>query len=573
MIEELRIRALGVIDEATIPLGPGLTVLTGETGAGKTMVLTGLGLILGTRADPGAVRAGADRADADGLWLLPAGSSVLAEVDELGGRIDQAADGRVLLTLGRTVGGAGRSRAFVGGRSVPASALGAVAERLVTVHGQSDQLRLRERSSQRDLLDRFAGEQHLAGRTAFAQALAELRSVEQERARLLGQRQEREREAALLRHGIDEIAAVQPQAGEDLLLKQQSAVLGHATDLLEAMGAAHAALAGGDSEGPAVSELLARVRRDLDRAAALDERAADLVRTAQEVADRVGALAAEVAAYAAALDADPARQAEVEERRHRLGELKRRYGPELDDVLAWWQAAEQTVAEVDGTDERLDELERRVEELSGQVRTRAAALTKARRAAARTLAERVTAELSDLAMPDAEVRIEVDSVDDLADLTSSGADTITMLLAPHPGSEPRPLGAGASGGELSRVMLAIEVVLADVDSTPTFVFDEVDAGIGGRVAVEVGRRLARLARSAQVVVVTHLPQVAAFADSHIVVSKDSAGQVTASSVTVVDGPERVRELVRMLSGLENSRSGAQHASELLQLAEAERTAR
>lgn len=573
MIEELRIRSLGVIDEATIPLGSGLTVLTGETGAGKTMVLTGLSLILGARADSGIVRTGAERADADGLWLLPEDAPVLPAVEELGGSVDEAADGRVQLALGRSVGGAGRSRAFVGGRTVPASSLADIAASLVTVHGQSDQLRLRDRASQRDLLDRFAGPAHLSRREAFGEALVELRALERERDQRIGQRQDREREAALLRHGIDEIAAVEPQTGEDAALKQQAAMLAHATDLLAAMGGAHAALAGGEADGPSVADLLAQVQRDLERAAAVDDRVGPLAKAVEELAGRAGDLAAEVARYATALDADPARQAEVEERRHRISELKRRYGPELDDVLDWWQAAERTVQEVDGTEERLADLHRRIEALTAQVRTQAAALTKGRRAAARDLAERVTAELHDLAMPDAVVTIDVETAADVADLTATGADTVTMLLAPHPGSDARPLGAGASGGELSRVMLAIEVVLADVDGTPTFVFDEVDAGIGGRVAVEVGRRLSRLARSAQVVVVTHLPQVAAFADAHIVVSKDSSGQVTASSVVPVDGPDRVRELVRMLSGLEGSESGAQHASELLQLAEAERTAR
>jgi DNA repair protein RecN (Recombination protein N) len=578
MIHELRIRALGVIGEAVIPFAPGLTVLTGETGAGKTMALTGLGLVRGDKADAGLVRTGADHADVDAEWRLPAdpgdgwARAVLDRIEEAGGSCEPDG-GDLVLLLGRSVASGGRSRAFAGGRSVPASTLSELSESLVAVHGQADQLLIRDPRRQRELLDLFAGQDLLATRSAYAADFTSWRAASRELRELIEHRQEREREAALLRHGIEEIAAVQPVSNEDEALKAQASVLAHATDLLADVGSAHAELVGGDdASASSVTDLLERARRSLERARGLDESLAPTVEHLDRIVESVSVAAGELAAYAREVDADPARQAEVEERRQAISALKRRYGPELDDVLAWWAAAEESVSAVDGADARVGELTAEVEALRTRVVSGAAELTAQRGAAGERLGSAVTAELHDLAMPDAAIAVEIGTRSDPEEYTADGADTVTMLLTPHSGSEARPLGKGASGGELSRIMLAIEVVLAGVDSVPTFVFDEVDAGIGGRVAVEVGRRLARLARTSQVIVVTHLPQVAAFADQHVVVTKDGSGQVTASSVVVVDGPERVRELVRMLSGLEDSQSGAEHAAELLALADADREA-
>jgi DNA repair protein RecN (Recombination protein N) len=456
---------------------------------------------------------------------------------------------------------------------VPAGTLAGIGDALMAVHGQADQLRVRDPRHQRELLDQFAGSDLLAARAAYAADFVAWRAASRDLDDLVAHRQEREREAALLRHGIDEIAAVNPAAGEDDSLKAQATVLAHATDLLAEVGVAHAALVGGDeaSEG-SVTDLLATARRSIERARGMDDALAPSVEELDRILESVAVAAGELAAYARSVDADPARQSQVEDRRQAISALKRRYGPGLDDVLAWWAAAEESVSAVDGADARVGELTALAGELRARVVDGAAALTALRRSAAQRLGVGVTAELHDLAMPDATVDVDVDTTDDLVQFTVDGADTVSMLLTPHSGSEARPLGRGASGGELSRIMLAIEVVLAGVDSVPSFVFDEVDAGIGGRVAVEVGRRLARLARTSQVIVVTHLPQVAAFADQHVVITKDGSGQVTASSVTVVEGADRVRELVRMLSGLEDSQSGAEHAAELLALAEADRKA-
>lgn len=569
MITELRIRGLGVIADAVVPFAPGLTVVTGETGAGKTMVLTGLGLVSGERADPGLVRTGSERADVDAEWRLgPATLRTLASrLEDAGVDLEAEGDDQVLL-LGRTVAAGGRSRAFAGGRSVPATVLAELSTALLTVHGQADQLSLRDPRRQRDLLDAFAG----AGpdKDRFAEAFARWRSAGAALRDLVDHRAEREREAALLRHGIAEIAAVAPVEGEDDELKARANALAHSTDLMAELAGAHASLIGDDGDAPSAVGLLALARRAVDHARALDPRLDAVAERLASLADGLAAAAAEIADHARDVDADPAELARVEERRHAVAELKRRYGPELADVLAWWAQANQTVSQTDDADARIDALRHELAAAAEETRAAAAALTSVRREGAARLGTAVTAELRDLAMPDARLDVDVATVADLDAFTADGADTVTLLLSPHSGADPRPLDRGASGGELSRVMLAVEVVLAGDASVGTFVFDEVDAGIGGKVAVEVGRRLARLARSSQVVVVTHLPQVAAFADRHVVVTKGADGQVTATSVNVVDGPDRVRELVRMLSGLEDSQSGAEHATELLELASADK---
>ena len=565
MIAELRLRGLGVIDEATISFAPGLTVLTGETGAGKTMVLTGLALVMGRKADGGVVRSGASSVDVDSTWAIEPDPSLSDLLDEAGVAIEEDGD-RAQLILSRSVAAEGRSRAYAGGRSVPAATLTAITDRLIAVHGQSDQLLLRESAHQLALLDRFAGPDVTLLHSNFRVLYDRWRSAERELRDLIAQRTEREREAELLRHGIAEIETANPQPGEDEALKLQAGVLAHAADLIAHAHEAQGLIAGDESGSAGAADLIAQALKTLERATGLDPSLGALGTRLDEIATSLREVASDVGRYAAGIEVDPPEQARVEERRHLLAGLKRRYGPALDDVLAWWQSAQDQVAATDGTQARIEELTEGAEDRRRALVTAAATLTRARADAAEEFAARVTAELHDLAMADAEVVVEVQSTAAPEDFTADGADRVTMLLRPHAGSEPRPLGKGASGGELSRVMLAIEVALAGTTGVPTYVFDEVDAGIGGRVAVEVGRRLARLARGAQVIVVTHLPQVAAFADRHVVVSKGTDGAVTTASVNEVVGDERVAEIVRMLAGLEGSASGAEHAAELLALA-------
>ena len=560
MLEELRITGLGVIEESVLPLAPGLTVITGETGAGKTMLITALGLLLGGRADSGAVRRGSQVARVEGVVRIPHGDPVTglaAQVEDLGGVVE---DGEVLIT--RQVAATGRSRAFVGGAAVPVAKLADFGDALVAVHGQADQQRLTRPETHRGALDSFAGEPVAAAMRAYATAFEAWTSARAELEDLRARSRDRAREADLLRFGLAEVEAVDPTAGEEETLAAEESRLGHAETLRAAAEHAREALSA-DDERPDALGAVAAARQQLDAAAAHDPEAAALATRLATVSYELADVAADVAAYAASLDVDPSRLAHVSERRAAVTALLRKYGETTAEVLAWSEQAAMRLLELDDSDERIAALEQDVVRLEEAAVDAATALRNARSEAAPVLAEQVRVELGALAMPDAQVEVSVRGEIVPERLTSHGACTVEILLAPNPGSEPRPLGKGASGGELSRVMLALEVCIAGTHPVPTFVFDEVDAGVGGRSAVEIGARLARLAEHAQVIVVTHLPQVAAYADSHVVVAKTSDGSVTRSGLTRLAEEERVKELSRMLAGMEESDTALAHAEELL----------
>ncbi|EXG81390.1 DNA replication and repair protein RecN [Cryptosporangium arvum DSM 44712] len=587
VLEEIRITGLGVIEDATLELVDGFTVVTGETGAGKTMVVAGLGLLFGGRADAGRVRRGSGRALVEGRLRFepddPAQKLVLDRVAEAGAAPDE--DGTLLLA--RSVAAEGRSRAHVGGRTVPVGLLGELAEQMLAVHGQSDQLRLLSAAEQRAALDRYAGEEVTALREQTSRQYQAWRKTVGELTDRTNRAHERAQEADALRFGLTEIEAVNPLPGEDEELKAESQRLEHAEELRIAAYTAHQALAGdptAEQESADVAALLGVVRRSLSAVAGHDAVLADAGRRADELAALCGELGTELASYTENLDADPARLAAVHERRAQLAGLTRKYSDSIDGVLAWAEQAAGKLADLDTSEEALDALRARRDELAAALAKSAVALSKARQAAATRFGEQVTAELTGLAMPHARVVAAV-SQKDASEAAPSveidgrrlavgpeGIDDVELRLASHPGAPELALHRGASGGELSRVMLAIEVVFAGAGGPPTMVFDEVDAGVGGRAAVEIGKRLARLARTHQVLVVTHLPQVAAFADHHVVVVKDSDGSVTTSGLRSLSATERPRELARMLAGLDDSDLGLAHAEELLAVAQAEKDA-
>ena len=568
MLEEVRINGLGVIDDAVLELSAGFTALTGETGAGKTMVVTALGLLFGGRADPARVRPGAERAAVEGRLLVS--PEVARAVEDAGGDLDE--DGTVLV-LSRSVSAEGRSRAFAGGRSVPVSLLQVLADDLVNVHGQADQQQLLKPGRQRDALDRFGGPELAVVLSDYRRVYARHRAIREELDALIQAERERAAEAETLRLGLAEIEAAAPVPGEDAALLAEDERLSNADALYAAAAAAHEALAGDPASSSVdasdVLTLLGLAGRALDPVRLHDPALAGLAGRLSEAAYLLSDVAADLASYTESLDSDPARLAAVQERRATLGRLVRAYGgtpADLAGVLDWAKQAGARLGELEGDTDKIAALAVEEADLATQVGSLAADLTALRAAAAERFATEVTAELTELAMPHASLSAVLIELDEPG---PHGADDVEIRLAAHPGAPPLPLHKGASGGELSRVMLAIEVVFADADPVPTFVFDEVDAGVGGRAAVEVGRRLARLARSAQVIAVTHLPQVAAFADNHLVVEKSDDGLVTASGVTRLDQPGRVRELSRMLAGLEDSEFGQAHAEELLAMAESE----
>ena len=581
MLEEVRITALGVIEDAVLELSPGLTVVTGETGAGKTMVVTGLGLMFGGRADPARVRPGAERATVEGRLRIDPGGQVAQQVLEAGGELDD--DGGTLI-VSRSVSAEGRSRAFAGGRSVPVSLLTYLADDLVAVHGQADQQQLLRAGRQRQALDRFAGPELHAVLTDYQRAYQRHREVRAELDELTRAARERAAEADELQRGLADIERAEPAEGEDAQLLAEEDRLAHADALHAAATTAHEALLGDPSSGSfeaadAVS-LLSGARQALEAVAGHDPALAALAGRLSEAAYLVSDVAAELASYVQSVDSDPARLAAVQERRAELTRLVRAYGglvqgpgeaaiPDLSAVLAWAKQAASRLTELEGDDDRITSLAGEEAQLAATVAELAGQLTELRRAAAQSFSAGVTAELTALAMPHAKLAVAVTPAGDFG---PQGADEVEIRLAAHPGAPMLPLSKGASGGELSRVMLAIEVVFAGADPVPTFVFDEVDAGVGGKAAVEVGRRLARLARLAQVIVVTHLPQVAAFADTHLVIEKADDGSVTRSGLTRLDDAGRLTELSRMLAGLEESEFGRAHAGELLAAAAAERAA-
>ena len=593
MIESLHIEDLGVIEEADLPLSRGLTALTGETGAGKTMVLTSLGLLLGQRAETTIVRTGAERSLVEGAFLVDPDSRVAARVGEAGGDLDDD-----LLLASRTVPASGRSRAYLGGRSVPASVLSEVGGRLVSVHGQADQLRLRSTAAQRAALDSLGGQDHAALCRRYARAYQARRQADQDLQDWQASAQARAVEVAQLRTWLEALEEVDPRSGEDRELTAEAERLDHAEDLRRAATGARTALSGEDSatgQAPDVVSLIAYAHRSLSAESDRDPALAELAARTQRLGIDAADIAAELGGYLSALSADPARLAQVQDRRGELARACREIGgpqEQLDDVdalLAWGERAAARLAELDGPQDTATVLAERLAAADEELAGVGAELSQARQQLGERLEQAVTAELEGLEMKGARLVVELDRLDEPG---PTGLESVALTLVSHPGAPGLPLGKGASGGELSRIMLALEVVLADAAAlarpsthTRTLVFDEIDAGVGGRAAREIGRRLARLARHHQVIVVTHLAQVAAWADTHLVVRKEtvtdaearpssaetSARNVrksqpgrTRTQVFVVEGQERERELARMLSGHEDSQAAVRHAAELLQ---------
>jgi DNA repair protein RecN (Recombination protein N) len=658
VLEDIRIRGLGVIEDVALELGPGLTVVTGETGAGKTMVVTALTLLFGSRADAARIRTGDTQASVEGTLSIPADGPVAARVRDAGGEIDLLPGepaGRLgagttgagglgagttgagglgagttgagglgagttgamaTLTVRRVVAASGRSRASVGGVGAPVSLLGELAGSLFALHGQSDQLRLAQPAQQLAALDRYAGLDVAPLHMAFATWRAASEAHDQR----IAQGRDMEREAQMLRHGLSEIEAVAPQAGEDSALDERIRRLSSADELRVSARDAQIALTG-DPDDPSGDEqdartMLARAQRTLT-GEALDDpvlrglaaRLGDLVAAADDVS-------AELRDFAAGLAADPQGLAVSQERLSSLRGLTRRYGEDLPAVLEWARASALQLAQFDTSDEAIAALARARDEAERSLTALALDASARRREAAQTLGAAITAELRQLAMPAAHLEAQVDARSRVAGAPTvlidgvpaavgpDGLDQVALMLSAHPGAPAASLQRGASGGELSRVMLAVEVVLAGADPVPTMVFDEIDSGVGGRAATEIGRRLARLSRHRQVIVVTHLAQVAAYADTHVVIDKlvdededadedadadadadadsarSQAGEpdgfgnagsdtVTRSDVRTVSGPARRAELARMLSG-EDTATARRHAGELLERARAER---
>ncbi len=550
MLVDISINDLGVISQSSAELSTGLTVLTGETGAGKTMVVTGLRLLAGGRADASRVRDGAKKAAVEGHFS--SGKNSIRElVESVGGEPDE--NGEYIVS--RTVSAAGRSRAYLGGRAVPAATLGEFARELITVHGQNDQLRLLAPEEQLGAVDR-ADPTLAEVRRRYTEAFKEWRRLAKDYKRRTEQRREIAQEVDRLQFAVDEIDGVAPEPGEDGELVQLVRKLQDVDGLRESAEVALASIDGTEELEEAASALLGRAVSAL--AGTTDKELAALGQRLSEISSQLGDISGELGGYLAGLPADPQLLEKSLLRQQELRTLTRKYAGDIDGVIAWRDEAAAKLESMDTSTEALEELKKQVKDAESVMVERAGELTKGRRQAAKALGEQVTQELHGLAMPNSTLTVELTQ----AKYSKTGADAAELQL------NGKPIASAASGGELSRVMLALEVVLADEDGA-TLVFDEVDAGVGGRAAVEIGRRLARLAVHNQVIVVTHLPQVAAYADAHLHVSKEKF----TSGVAELSQDERVEELARMLAGLDDTETGRAHAQELFERAQQEASAR
>ena len=554
MIDQLTINNLGVIPQAELSFSPGFTALTGETGAGKTMVLSSIGLLLGKKADSALVRYGEKELAVEGIFVTDSSSQAAALLTEAGGLVE---DGEIILA--RTVPARGRSRCHGGGRTIPSGVLSQIGRELVTIHGQAEQLRLRSGARQLALLDSFGGPAHQALVTEFRGTYTSWRDLQTQLEDWENQRQAREIEVSRLKEGVELQEKLQPEPGEEDQLLRKIERLGNVEDLREAAQAAYNYLGGDGSDSAGAASLVSAAIQALEKGAQSDEELSELARGLRDASSIILDISAEAGAYLSNLEADPALLDQAQSRLSQLRHAYRTWAKDLDSWLTWADTARDRIIQLSGPQNQGRVLEEQLEKVASQLQTLGNKVSRARLALAKTLKKEVAGELAALQMPDAGFDIELTS---LPEPNSHGFDQVTFGLRAGVNAEIRPLGQGASGGELSRIMLALEVTLAAkslAKGTPTFIFDEVDAGIGGATALAVGERLARLAKHAQVIVVTHLPQVAAWADKQLVVSKNN----DIAQVREVAGSKREREIARMLAGKADSKSALDHARELI----------
>ncbi len=556
-LEEISIRSLGVIESSNIEFKPGLTVLTGETGAGKTMVLTALGLVLGSKSDSDLVRAGQERAIVTGKFAVP--KDLATQIIDAGGEIEEES-----VVISRTVSTAGKSRVLVGGVVSSAAAVSSFASSLVEIHAQSSSSKLTKPGVARELLDRFAGIDLTAYQQTFDQYQQMLRRINE----LKEQLSQADRQIAELSELADEFAKLNPKSGELVEIENEIAKLGSVEVLNQAVSTALNLF---ENEDFSAVNMLQQIRKSLDQVTGKDKQLDAIAERYTESLLNLQDISSDLSSYLSQLEADPNRFEKLQDRKASLNSLLKRYGKGSDKEAAFEQllidgkSAKERIADLSGGDQRVAELQKEADSLFKQLQEQGLALSKLRKVNGEKLSSQVTDEVRSLSMPNASFVIEqtVGDVKNSKSFTSNGIDEISILFSAHSGGTPLALNKVASGGELSRVMLALEVVIAEAEPIGTYIFDEVDAGVGGKAAIEVGRRLSKLSKSAQVIVITHLAQVAAWADNHLVVKKSENGLVTQSDVMEVRATERKIEIARMLSGQEDSQTAQEHAGELL----------
>lgn len=564
-LEEISIRSIGVIDSASLEISPGLTVLTGETGAGKTMILSALNLILGGKSDSALVRVGSERLVASGRFRVA--NHQTSNFEDSGAIIE---DGQVIIT--RSVTSDGKSKASANGIAVPVSVLTSLSEHLVEVHAQAANINIGKSSRQRELLDRFGGQEIEVALARYKSSLETYQELKSRIAAFKKSIDAKDSALASLREFVAAMKKLNLVAGEYAEIEIEIARLSSVEELRIASQQAHEALV--EEESGALTSL-GIARRAIENARSKDPSLEAIFGVLSESFYLLEDANTTLSSYVESLEADPVRLDFLHARKSEINNLIKKFGgsqsheDEVNELLRQHAVSTESIADLEGGDEKLAVLEKELVKVKKDLLMSARALTDSRVNAAKSLGAKVTTEIQQLSMPHTSMNIHINSPDYAAvkesDFTATGCDEIVMQLSAHKGAPLVSLTKGASGGEMSRVMLALEVVIAATHPVGTYVFDEVDAGVGGKAAIEVGRRLHALSRHAQVIVVTHLPQVAAWADSHFVVNKNSDGSVSQSDVRAVDGDERLTEIARMLAGLEGSQSAKEHAAELLSL--------
>lgn len=556
-LEEISIRSLGVIESSNIEFKPGLTVLTGETGAGKTMVLTALGLVLGSKSDSDLVRQGQERAIVTGRFSVP--KDLATQIVDAGGDVEDES-----VVISRTVSTAGKSRVLVGGVVSSTAAVSSFASSLVEIHAQSSSSKLTRPGVARELLDRFAAIDLTTYQETFDAYQQMMRRID----KLKDQLSQADRQIAELSELVDEFSKLNPKSGELLEIEDEIAKLGSVELLNQAVSTVLNLF---ENEDLSAINLLQQIRKGLESVNGKDKQLDAITERYTENLLNLQDISSELTSYLTDLEADPIRFEKLQHRKAALNSLLKRYGKGSDKEAAYEQLlvdgknARERIADLSGGDQRIAELQKEADLLFKQLQDAGIAISQLRKGAAAKLSAKVTEEIKALSMPNASFVVEqiVGDSKNIKSFTSNGIDEISILFSAHSGGTPLPLNKVASGGELSRVMLALEVVIAEAEPIGTYIFDEVDAGVGGKAAIEVGRRLSKLSKSAQVIVITHLAQVAAWADNHLVVRKSENGSVTQSDVNEVTAKDRKIEIARMLSGQEDSQTAQEHAGELL----------
>ncbi len=563
-LEEISIRNLGIIEQSELELGRGLNVLTGETGAGKTMILTALNLVLGGKSDSSLVRHGSERLVATAQFSVTKDSK--DQLDEIGAEIDGSS-----LIVTRTVNSDGKSKASCGGVTVPAGILADVTEPLIEIHGQSANSQIVKPARQRELLDRFGGTAVASSLSDYQEKYSEYLELKERIKAMKASANKRDGEIAELEEFLAAWAKLKAVRNEPSSVEDEIKRLSSVEDLRIASSGAMSAL---DSEESGALTLLHSARRFLDAAKGKDSKLEEIAERVAESLFILDDASSDLASYATSLEADPERLDFLQNRKAELNLFIKRWGgaesadEELVLLAAKAKSGKESIADLKGGDERIAELETELAKIKKSLLAAAQELSKARSASAQSLSQSVTSEIQALSMQHTRFFAEVISPDysgalKESDFTQLGCDEVSMQIQGQVDGPKIALGKGASGGEMSRIMLGLEVVIAKSHPVGTYIFDEVDAGVGGKAAIEVGKRLHALAQNSQVIVVTHLPQVAAWADTHFVVKKSSDGSVVQSGVSKLGQSERVEEIARMLAGLEESSSAREHAAELL----------